>query len=79
MVAGAHGIRTVSDDDCAEAMRVLLRTTHLLAEPAGAIALAGLIADRDAVAGARVAVVLSGGNCDADLLAEVLAGRTPAP
>lgn len=79
MVAGAHGIRTVAEDDCAEAMRVLLRTTHLLPEPAGAIALAGLLADRDEVAGARVAVVLSGGNCDADILATVLAGRTPTP
>ena len=78
MVAGADHIVTVSDEDTAEAMRVLLRTTHQLPEPAGAIALAGLLAERDAVAGQRVGVVLSGGNCDTSILTEVLAGRTPA-
>lgn len=78
IVAGADHIVTVDDDATAEAMRVLLRTTHQLPEPAGAIALAGLLAERDAAAGERVGVVLSGGNCDATILAEVLAGRTPA-
>jgi threonine dehydratase len=68
----------VGEDDIAEAMRVLLRTTHQLPEPAGAIALAGLLAERDAVAGKRVGVILSGGNCDTSILSEVLAGRTPA-
>ncbi|WP_406832027.1 threonine dehydratase [Pedococcus sp. KACC 23699] len=78
IVAGADHVVTVSEDDTAEAMRVLLRTTHQLAEPAGAIALAGLLAEREAVAGTRVGVILSGGNCDSSILAEVLAGRTPA-
>lgn len=78
IVAGADHVITVADDDTAEAMRVLLRTTHQLPEPAGAIALAGLLAEREAVAGERVAIILSGGNCDASILAEVLAGRTPA-
>jgi threonine dehydratase len=78
IVAGADHVVTVGEDDTAEAMRVLLRTTHQLPEPAGAIALAGLLAERDAVAGGRVGVILSGGNCDASILTEVLAGRTPA-
>jgi threonine dehydratase len=78
MVAGADHIVRVGEDDTAEAMRVLLRTTHQLPEPAGAIALAGLLAERDAVAGGRVGVILSGGNCDTSILTEVLAGRTPA-
>ena len=77
MVRGAARVVTVSEDATAEAMRVLLRTTHQLPEPAGAIALAGLLAERDRQAGRRVGVVLSGGNCDADLLTTVLAGRTP--
>ena len=47
-------------------------------EPAGAIALAGLLAERGSVTGQRVGVILSGGNCDTPILAEVLAGRTPA-
>lgn len=79
MVAGAARILTVSEEATAEAMRVLLRTTHQLPEPSGAIALAGLLAERERAAGRRVAVVLTGGNCDAPILAQVLAGRTPKP
>jgi threonine dehydratase len=78
MAAGAARILTVSEDDAAEAMRVLFATTHNVAEPAGALALAGLLAERDQVAGKRVAVVQTGGNADTGLLLEVLAGRTPA-
>jgi threonine dehydratase len=77
--AGAARVLAVPEDLTAEAMRLLLRTTHQLPEPAGAIALAGLMAEQDRAPGSRVGVVLSGGNCDTALLAEVLAGRTPAP
>ena len=76
---GAARVLTVSEDAAAEAMRILLRTTHQLPEPAGALALAGLMAERDQVAGRRVAVIQSGGNCDAGLLAQVLGGATPRP
>ncbi len=79
IVAGAARVVRVSEDETAEAMRVMLRTTHQLAEPSGAIALAGLLSERDRVAGRRVATVLTGGNCDADILATVLAGGTPTP
>lgn len=75
--AGAARIVAVSEDATAEAMRVLHRTTHSLAEPAGAIALAGALAERPRFAGRRVGVVLTGGNADAPLLAVVLAGGTP--
>ena len=70
-------IVTVSDDAIADAMRVLQRTTHQTPEPAGAAPLAGLLSERARRAGQRVAVVLSGGNVDTPMLAEVLAGRTP--
>jgi threonine dehydratase len=60
-------------------MRVLLRTTHQLPEPSGAIALAGLLVERDQQAGRRVGVILTGGNCDADILGTVLSGGTPTP
>lgn len=46
-------------------------------------ALAGLLADRAAepgrVDGRRIGVIVSGGNIDAPMLAEILAGRTPSP
>ncbi len=61
----------------AEAIRVLLRTTHNLAEPAGAIATAGLLQERLQQRGRRVATILCGGNLDAHLLTEIMAGRTP--
>jgi threonine dehydratase len=79
IVRGAARVLAVPEDASAEAMRVMLRTTHQLPEPAGAIALAGLLSERDRASGLRVAVVHSGGNCDASVLAEVLAGSTPRP
>ena len=75
--AGAARVITVSEDAAAEAMRVLLATTHNLAEPAGALALAGLLQETEQMEGKKVAVIQTGGNADSGMLAEVLAGRTP--
>ena len=77
MVAGAARVVQVSEDATAAAVRMLLATTHNIAEPAGAIALAGLVTERSAMQGRRVAVIQSGGNIDSAMLAEILAGRTP--
>ncbi|MGH3944601.1 MAG: threonine dehydratase [Pseudonocardiaceae bacterium] len=76
---GAARLVTVPDDETAAAMRLMLRATHNLTEPAGALGLAALMRERDLQRGRRVAVVLTGGNVDAPTLATVLAGRTPAP
>ena len=62
--AGLAGFVTVTDDAIAEAIRMLLRTTHNLAEGAGAAGLAGLVAMRERLAGKTVAIVLSGSNID---------------
>jgi threonine dehydratase len=75
--AGAARILEVSDESTAEAMRTMFTTTHNTAEPAGAIALAGLLAERERVQGQRVAVILTGGNVDTVMFADVLAGITP--
>jgi threonine dehydratase len=77
IIAGASRIVQVSDDACAEAMRILFRTTHNLPEPSGAAALAGLLAERELQAGKRVGVTMTGGNADAGPLMQVLAGTTP--
>ena len=69
---GASRLVEVSDDQTLEALALLYRTTHNLPEPAGAIALAGLLADRDRVTGRKVAVVMTGGNCDFPLLRQAL-------
>jgi threonine dehydratase len=76
---GAERIVEVSDDEIAEAMRIYYRTTHNLAEGAGAAALAALLKERERMKGKRIGVILTGGNIDATKFAQVLQGRTPLP
>lgn len=78
MVAGADRIIDVSDDATADAMRLIYRTTHNVAEPAGAIAFAGVLSESPDQRGERCAFTLCGGNVDTDKLAAVLNGATPA-
>ncbi|HYN02831.1 MAG TPA: pyridoxal-phosphate dependent enzyme, partial [Vicinamibacteria bacterium] len=66
------GFVTVTDAEIAEAVRLVLSTTHTLVEGAGAAGLAGLLKLRDALAGKTVGIVLSGANIDRDTLARVL-------
>lgn len=65
---------TVSEDAMAGAIRDLLRYTHNLAEGAGAAPLAAVRARAESLRGARVAVILTGGNIDTDTLRRVLTG-----
>lgn len=67
----------VTDDEVAAAIRIYWEDTHNLAEGAGAVALAALMQEKDAMAGKKVAVILSGGNGDRSQMAEVLGGATP--
>lgn len=72
MVAGAARFVRVGEETAERAMRLLWQTTHQMPEPAGALALAGLLADTARSPGATAAVVMSGGNCDADLVRRVI-------
>jgi threonine dehydratase len=74
---GAERIVEVSEEEIAEAMRVLFSDTHNCAEGAGAAALAGLLKERGRMQGRRAAVILTGQNIDRSLMATVLAGGTP--
>jgi threonine dehydratase len=76
--AGAARIVAVSEDEIAEAIRLYHAATHNLAEGAGAAPLAALWKERDRYAGKRVGLILSGGNIDMAVLAQVLRGSTPA-
>jgi threonine dehydratase len=76
---GAARIVAVSDAQIAAAARVLFTDTHNLAEGAGAAGLAALLAERERMAGGRVAVILSGGNIDLPKFRDILAGGVPAP
>ncbi|MHB1223731.1 MAG: threonine dehydratase [Gemmatimonadaceae bacterium] len=70
--AGLARVVQVTDDEVEAAMRLMFSATHNAAEGAGAAALAGLVQERAAMRGRRVAVVLSGGNVDANVFARVL-------
>jgi threonine dehydratase len=71
---------TVSDDEVAEAMVLLLERTKLVVEGAGAVAAAALMQGRVRPhGGGSVCAVLSGGNVDASLLSECIRlGETSA-
>ncbi len=70
--AGLAGFVAVSEGELAEAVRRFVRTTHNLAEGAGAAGLAGLAKLRAKLAGKTVAVILSGSNIDVDTLRRVM-------
>ena len=70
--SGAARIVTVTDLEICAAMRHYFTDTHNVAEGAGAAALAALLQERAAMAGRRVALILSGGNVDRDVFARVL-------
>jgi threonine dehydratase len=71
---------TVSDDEVAQAMVLLLERSKLVVEGAGAVGVAALMQGKvRAPAGGEVCAVLSGGNVDASLLAECIRlGETAA-
>jgi threonine dehydratase len=62
-------------DEVAEAMRLLASRARVVAEGAGALALAAAL--RGDAGEGRVVCIVSGGNVDAAVLARVLAGETP--
>ncbi|MDH3644041.1 MAG: threonine dehydratase, partial [Gammaproteobacteria bacterium] len=75
--AGASRIVEVSDDEVAQAMRLLFAGAHNVAEGAGAAAFAAQ--RKEALENRRVAVILTGGNVDSEVFRTVLTGDTPSP
>jgi threonine dehydratase len=73
--SNVDAVLQVTDEEVAEAMRVMFAATHNAAEGAGAAALAGALQVKASLAGKRVGLVLSGGNVDSDVLGRVLLGR----
>lgn len=64
---------TASDKEVGAAVAFAYRELKLVVEPGGAVGLAALLAGRLDGAGKNVVIVLSGGNVDADLFAELVA------
>jgi threonine dehydratase len=72
LLRDAEDVVTVTDDEVAEAMRILFAATHNVAEGAGAAALAAAMQQRERFKGQPVGVSLSGGNVDTEVFAKVL-------
>jgi threonine dehydratase len=65
-------IVTVSDDETATAILTLMEQQKLVAEGAGAVAVAALMFNKLPVQGKKVCAVVSGGNIDVNILSRVI-------
>ncbi len=73
--AQVDDIITVTDDEIRAAMRLLVSGARLVAEPGGAVAVAACLFRSDELpAAARRVAILSGGNVDPGMLADILGG-----
>jgi threonine dehydratase len=69
------GALTVSLDETAAAVRLLAERSRVIAEGAGALAVAAALSGQ--VPGRKLVCIVSGGNIDATRLAAILGGETP--
>jgi threonine dehydratase len=69
------GLETVSEDEIADAMVFLVERAKLVAEGAGAVAVAALLSGRLAPVDGTTVAIVSGGNVDGGLLAGLLRRR----
>lgn len=67
------GIVTVTDDEVAAAVLALIEKQKLIAEGAGAVAVAAAMFNKADIEGKKVACVVSGGNIDVNILSRVIA------
>lgn len=63
---------TVTDEEVAEAVLLLLERAKTVAEGAGAVALAALVRGKLPTRGRRVCAVITGGNIDVNLLSRII-------
>ena len=70
------GSFAVGLDETAAAVRLLAERARVIAEGAGALAVAAAVSGR--VEASKIVCVVSGGNIDASRLATILGGETPS-
>jgi len=63
---------TVSDDEIRDAMRLLFGRVKIVVEPAGAVPVAAALAGKAGAPGARVGIIISGGNVDAETFGRLI-------
>ena len=68
----------VTDDEARAAVRYAFEELKLVVEPGGAVSLAAILTGKLPLQGRTVAALLSGGNVDPALFAEIIQGRRPA-
>jgi threonine dehydratase len=73
--AHLDGIITVTEDDIRTAVGLLARAANLVAEPSGATTAAAYLFHADQLPAGHTVAVISGGNLDPALLAELIAGH----
>ena len=61
-------ILTVSEEEIVDAMKLVWMRMKLVIEPSSAVPVAGVLKHKDRFAGARVGVIITGGNVDLDRL-----------
>jgi threonine dehydratase len=66
-----HIVR-VSEEEIAQAMKIIFTDTHNVAEGAGAAGLAAALKEKQSLSGKRVGLVVTGSNVDHDVFARVL-------
>ncbi len=72
ILAGAADVISVSEAQIRAAMRAYYTDTHNVAEGAAGVVLAGLLKQREQLAGKKAGVILCGGNVDLDVFRAVL-------
>jgi len=72
-------IDTVTEDELSAAIAGLVEHEHLVAEGAGAAAVAALIGGRAGLRGGRIAAIVSGSNIDRTRLTSILGRASSAP
>ena len=76
---GADRVVRVGEAAIKDAIRTYYTDTHNLAEGAGAVPLAALLNDGAERAGQKVGLILTGGNIDRDVFAELISQVPPTP
>ncbi|TCP36070.1 threonine/serine dehydratase [Sphingomonas sp. BK235] len=66
---------TVTDDEVRAAMRFAFATMKIVVEPGGAVALAAALEGKAPAGDDALAIVVSGGNVDSEMLSHVLSAR----
>lgn len=71
---GVSEIIEVTDEKIAEAVRIYFGLANLKAEPTGALALGAILENKKRFEGKKVCAIVSGGNVDAEVYRQILAG-----